>query len=369
MNKYYSRKKIKQHNAHYNVIFGERSNGKTYQVLDEGFDKYLNSGEVEQLAIIRRWDEDFIGAKSMKTCYESMMCNGDGKNVIKEKSNGKYEGVEYYGGRYFLTAKVGEKVVRTEKIIAIAFTLSSWEHSKSASFPHITTILFDEFMTRGRYLPDEFVIFQNLLSTIIRQRDNVTIWMCANTVSKFGCPYFSEMGLTRVKQMKKGDIDIYRYGNESKLVVAVEFSDSPNKRKPSDVYFAFDNPRLKMITGEGNVWEMNIYPHCPVKYKPSDVIYKYYIRFEGVLLQCNIIITDEWNFTYIHRKTTEIKDEFPLIYQPEHSPRPNIRRNILKRVDDIDRKISYYYLADKVFYQDNEIGELVRSYILFCKNA
>ena len=56
------------------------------------------------------------------------------------------------------------------------------------------TILFDEFITKGMYLTDEFMAFMNTLSTIIRQRDNVKIFMCGNTVNKFN-PYFEEMGL------------------------------------------------------------------------------------------------------------------------------------------------------------------------------
>ena len=34
-----------------------------------------------------------------------------------------------------------------------------------------------------------------------------------------------------------------------------------------DVYFAFNNPKLQMITS--GAWEMAIYPHNKVKYKPK----------------------------------------------------------------------------------------------------
>ena len=36
--KYYSLKNIQQKNATYNVIFGERSNGKTYAVLKQALE-------------------------------------------------------------------------------------------------------------------------------------------------------------------------------------------------------------------------------------------------------------------------------------------------------------------------------------------
>src|SRR5699024_5250425 len=122
------------------------------------------------------------------------------------------------------------------------------EHDKSTAYPKVKTIFFDEFLTRQYYLPDEFVTFMNVVSTIVRQRDDVIIFMCGNTVNQY-CPYFTEMGLTHVKEMNKGVIEVYKYG-ESRLKVAVEYADSISKSgKPSDVYFAFDNPNLQMITG------------------------------------------------------------------------------------------------------------------------
>ena len=39
------------------------------------------------------------------------------------------------------------------------------------------------------------LFFMNVLSTIIRDRENIKIFMLGNTVNKY-CPYFDEMGLT-----------------------------------------------------------------------------------------------------------------------------------------------------------------------------
>lgn len=364
--KYYTVKNILTKEAHYNLIFGERSNGKTYSVLEYALDLYFKTGE--QLGIIRRMEEDFVGAQSMRTCYDSLSHNGEGRNIVSEMSRGVYSGVIYYAGRYYLTVP-GEdgQDVRTDKCVALAFAISASEHYKSGSFPNITTILFDEFMTRQRYLINEFVLFQNLLSTIIRQRNNVTIFMCANTVNKYGCPYFNEMGLYRIREMKQGEIDVYTYG-ETGLCVAVEFSDSPSKSKPSDVYFAFNNPRLQMITGNGNVWEMDIYPHCPTKYAPKHILFMFFIVYEDVILQGEVILKDDLYFLFFHRKTSPLKDEDrDLIYRQDYDARPNVRRNLLARALPVENKIAELFHNDKVFYQDNEVGEIVRNYLQWCK--
>ena len=203
----------------------------------------------------------------------------------------------------------------------------------------------------------------NCLSSIIRNRTDVKIIMLGNTVNKY-CPYFKEMGLSHVKDMKAGSIDIYQYG-DSGLQVAVEFTGTNKGGKASDRYFAFDNPRLSMITGEA--WEIDIYPHCPVKYKPKEILFTYFIEFADELLQCEIILHDDLYFTFIHRKSTELKyPEKDLIYSTNFSPRPNYRRKITKPTSEFERKIADFFVKDKIFYSDNEVGEIVRNYLIWC---
>ncbi|MGC5276152.1 hypothetical protein ACPXAM_23725, partial [Escherichia coli] len=88
-------------------------------------------------------------------------------------------------------------------------------------------------------------------------------YMLGNTVNKY-CPYFAEMGLEHIPKMTQGTIDVYAYGN-SDLTVAVEYCKSPDSKvkEASHKYFAFNNPKLEMITG--GAWELNIYPHLPYK--------------------------------------------------------------------------------------------------------
>ena len=121
---YYSLKKIMQVPAQYYVIFSMRSNGKTYSVLKYALQRYFETGE--QLGIVRRWDVDFVGATSMKSCYNSLMQNGEGMNDIAILSGGKYTGVTYHDKQYFLTVwdEETQKEVRTDKIIAYAFALT-----------------------------------------------------------------------------------------------------------------------------------------------------------------------------------------------------------------------------------------------------
>lgn len=55
-NKYYSLNNILKKDAQYNIIFGQRSNGKTYAVKKYGLEKFIKTGE--QMAYVRRQDID-----------------------------------------------------------------------------------------------------------------------------------------------------------------------------------------------------------------------------------------------------------------------------------------------------------------------
>lgn len=354
--KFYSLNRILSKNADYNVIFGERSNGKTYATLKHGIETFLKTGK--QMAYIRRWREDLRGKRA-----ESLFANHTANGEIERLTNGKFNEVFYFSNKWFLSFYDAEKNKRFPDDVPFCygFCLSEQEHEKSSSYPNVTTIVFDEFLTRRIYLPDEFMLFMNLLSTIIRQRDDVKVFMLGNTVNKY-CPYFTEMGLKQVPVMEQGTIDIYKFG-EHGATVAVEYCSTIVKQKASNKYFCFDNQNLQMITG--GKWELAVYPHLPTKYKPDDVLFTYYIQFNDVTLQGNIIQVGNENFTYIHMKTTPIKDEDnSLIYSLEMNGKPNYKRKLISTASYIEQQVSRYFATDKVFYQNNEVGEIVRNYLL-----
>ena len=81
--KFYDLKAILSKNADYNVIFGERSNGKTYAALKYGLENYIKTGK--QMAYIRRWREDLRGKRA-----ESLFANHVANGLIEEMTEGKY---------------------------------------------------------------------------------------------------------------------------------------------------------------------------------------------------------------------------------------------------------------------------------------
>ena len=349
--------------AQYYILVGQRSNGKTFCVLERFIDNWWASKETESNAIIRRWEEDFNKSKGDKF-FENFITNQYRGNIIASKTNNKYNSIVWNLRAWWAVYvnEEGKEERRSPVPIAHSFAITQEGHYKSSAYPRIKDILFDEMVSRT-YLVDEFISFMNLLSTIIRLRDDLKIFMCGNTLSGY-CPYFAEMGLKNIRQMKQGDIDLYKMGKDGKMKIVVYMTDSITKHgKPSDVYFCFDNPALQMVTGE-NVWELAIYPHCPTKFKPMNIKFIYFILFDGETFQCEIIDKDKEWFTYIHRKTTPIKDEDKsIIFKQEHDYRSNFRRRITKPYDKLGKFILSFYASEKVFYQDNEVGDMISQYI------
>ena len=93
-NKYYSLNNILKKNAQYNIIFGQRSNGKTYAVKKYGLEKYIKNGE--QMAYVRRQDVD-LGKSKCDNLFADMTENG----TIADLTNGAYTHVYYYSGRIY----------------------------------------------------------------------------------------------------------------------------------------------------------------------------------------------------------------------------------------------------------------------------
>lgn len=361
-NKYYSLKNILNKNCYYNVIFGERSNGKTYACLKYGIEQFLKTGG--QIGIIRRWKEDFKIARA-RELFSALIVNGE----VEKLSKGKYNNIGFKSGVWFLynndDVKDGKVKVENQKIFAYAFALSDMEHNKSISYPRITNIIFDEFISSGVYLVNEFTLFLNTLSTIIRDRDNVKIFMLGNTVNKY-CLYFSEMGLTNITKMEQGTIDVYTYSN-NKLQVAVEYCNSLAKTKKSNFYFAFNNPNLEMITH--GKWELGTYPHLPRKYNPSEIEYIFFIDFDNNIYQCEIICGESDEFIYIHEKTTNVKNSDDLIYSIVNNSSIYYNNNIYYPRTKVERKIISYFKSNKVFFQNNSVGNAVENFLKICRGG
>lgn len=378
-------KTIKKYpDCHYYIVFGERSNGKSYSALKHCVKDFIESGYKKAFAYIRRWTDD-IRSSNMDQVFKSLQQNEKNENAIADLSNGLYNTVVYKTKCFYLAHRdeAGEIDNQVAEPLGYVFSLSESERVKSTGYPTVKNIIFEEFISEGLPMINEYIRYTSLLSTIIRNRDDVMIMMLGNTINKYNV-YFTEFGLYKAKNQVKNTVDIYQYKADDGriLKIACEYADMPDRKvKKSSIYFAFNNKNAMITNG---AWQIGSYPHLPYYYKPKEIKMMYFIKFDNEIFQAEIIkcldskenkIIDDGVassnrnvvFTYIHRKTTDIRDIHKhIVFQQIIDSHPNIRRKINQPQDDIGSFIWGFFSKEKVFYQDNEIGNAIESYLNWC---
>ena len=78
----------------YIVVYGERSNGKSYSALKYCIKMFYQSGGTSSFGYIRRWTDD-IKSSNMEQVFKSLRTNEKGDNAIAEVTKGEYNDVEY----------------------------------------------------------------------------------------------------------------------------------------------------------------------------------------------------------------------------------------------------------------------------------
>lgn len=356
---YYNIAPIDATGAIYRLIVGQRSNGKTYSVCKHIVEDYFNEGK--RGAYIRRYEES-ITPKNLQSLFNPHL------QLIWELSEHKWNSIFYRAKEFHLCAidSEGKIIAKDDTAFCITAAINTSENTKGEDRGEVHTIVFDEFMTRSGYLNNEFVRFMNLLSTLIRDRENAVVYMLANTVNKY-CPYFAEMGLKHIDKLAQGEIAIYNYGS-SDLTVAVELCDEVQATKQTaSKYFAFDNPQLQMITR--GAWEFQIYPRAPYKILPEDIVLKFYIQFAEQLLACEVVhstLKQYCNdvFIFVHPQTKDISiDDNTIMYVSDFSScRMHVR--FLKDQPTEGHKLIYSLIQRKaVCFSDNDTGEVFRNWL------
>lgn len=357
---YYSYHNIDKLDATYNLIIGQRANGKTFGWCRKAIDAYIDEGLPS--AYIRRLDEQ-IRPTNMSHLFAPH------EDYITQKTNGKYNAIIYrlhafYFARYEKTATGGDKKTAQDKNpFCRTYAISTAETTKGADAGELKYVCFDEFMTRMHYLNNEFVLFQNLLSSLIRTRSGVKIYMLANTVNKY-CPYFADMGLRNVSKQKQGTIDIYKMG-KSDTTIAVEYCAKSEVSVLTSKYFAFDNPQLDMISS--GAWEIALYRHAPPQINDYRIMISFFVLFDNQTVQGDVYMYKGYPVILYHAKTTPVKD-------PDHSImyiQDTIDGNPLHQVDlrvaptKAQKLVLDLMHYQKAFYANNEIGEVINNWMKY----
>ena len=360
--KYYDISEIDKTKAVYRLIIGERSNGKTYACIEKVIKAYFKNGKPS--AYVRRFKEE-LAPSNMQ-----MLINPHNE-LIERLSSGKYNSTDFRTGAFWLTYKDddGKILLRSKEPILYTAALSTWEKQKGQDRGEINYFIFDEFLTRTRYLQNEFNKFANCHSSFVRSREGVITYLIANTVNTYSI-YWEEFGIYNIEKIKQGQIYFYEYNNK-KLTLALEYCLHATSRAKVEYYYAFDNPSLDMIkTGE---WEEDKYPHLEnFSVDETTMIFKFFVHFERNIVVGEIHQDGPNLFIFFHPyggSNYKIKDT-DLVYT--NHPTTNATwlhafqyiPSYTKNLQETCRTIQWLMSTNQIFYSSNSVGEIIRNFIL-----
>lgn len=259
---HYNMDNIESKGAIYNLIYGEKSNGKSWQVKHKrGILKYLKTGK--RFVLLRRWREDITNL-----WIEQYFADVDVAGLTKNKYNCI---VNYRKVLYLAIASEDGKVVRGDKI-GYVMALSTEQHYSGGSFLDVEDIIFEEFQERGNYLRDEAAKLEILYSTIDRKRGVTRVWLVGNAISKIN-PYIQDWNLDKViRKQKQGDIDVITIHNEENdVTIAIEYCMSSGGKQMS----------IKNQMIDKGIWQSDNQPKLKKSYNEYEVIYIIGFFFKG----------------------------------------------------------------------------------------
>lgn len=340
--------------AKYFTIVTERASGKTTNVLLYGLVCNKLFGTVIQY--IRR-DDSMLAPKNAKSLMETIIYNG----YVEKLTGGKYNNMIYKSRRWYYCKYEDDVLVDTAKdpCVQCLSVDNSEVYKSSLNQPNGDFIVFDEMCSR-RHLPDEFILFCDILSTIIRSRtEGITIWMLGNTIDRYDY-YFDELEIADyMKYLQIGENALVKTSKGTPIYIEVF---SPKKRtmkeKVNRIFFGFKNSKLNAITGED--WLIVPYQHIDRCDEREIIDRSHFIVYENNLIQLDIVNSEKYGVHVIAHKSTNTEFE-GVYYTTDHLK--DIRYRFRYGFSPVDRMIWTLYDRKKFFYATNSDAAIVQKYV------
>ena len=167
-----------------NMIVGTRGTGKTSAAKIEALQHYEKTGK--KTVWVRRYTKELDKIIPTFLGGVEQLRNPDGSLAISDLS------------RYQVQKKSIVDVQGKDKTEVITFIpLTTALYMKSADFSQYDYMVFDEFLIpvgSVRYIKNEVFLFLELINSIVRLRDNFTVFCLANHISNFN-PYYDYFNL------------------------------------------------------------------------------------------------------------------------------------------------------------------------------
>lgn len=342
--RYYRLTNILKHKAQYNVLLGQKSNGKSYAIKEHVLMKAYHN--ISQFVYMRRYQMD-VKTSDVEFYFSDM--------PIYSITNGEYTCVVAYRNQLYF-GNFDEETCKVVKgpVIGRYVYLSGYNHFNSQAFPGIGDIVYEEFVTDSMYIDNEPTLLQKFVSTIARDNPDVQVWMIGNTISRV-CPYFEDWQLRNIPRQKPGTIDEYRFTRfdeetqqEIETLIAVEYCESNGS-----VSGLFFGKAAEHITG--GQWQTREMPKMPGKRSDYAMLYELVlsdIGFNFVLqLMCDPYTGGQFVFVYPHSGRRQISRKITNVFSAD--PLTTTSLNVKIKAEEKMRELIN---SGKICYSDNLTG-------------
>ena len=269
---------------------GQRTNGKSFWWLAICIMEYFEFGY--GIGYVRRLKEECTNSAIEEYFQDT--------NFLKWlKDNYGFDGVickEKY--MYFIAYDENGKIIKEQTTkFGKAFALSTSRSNKSLHYDFIENLLFEEFITDGGYLANEWKRWNNLMSTVYRDRQGRVI-LIGNTIER-NCPYFREMGVNILK-LKQGTISHF-HDDKDNIDFIVEYTGETQQKNKM-----FVGQVAKQISkGE---WDSNKYPHLFCDIDEQEKLFRFYYCYNEFCFKCVCFIFDDKKYLFIRPYNKEKLD-------------------------------------------------------------
>ena len=276
---YWKIERLDEQGATINIAYGERSNGKSYQVkhkkgvlnyLQETpsyVDSYKDKGNIlkqlipsgKKFVLLRRWKEE-ISTEKIEQYFNDV--------DVVDLTDGNFNCISMYKKRLYLANYNNENGKTTRgPLIGYVCALSTEQNYAGGSYLDVTDIIFEEWMTRSTYIANEPDKFMNFYSTIDRKKGTTRVWMVGNSISRVS-PYISDWDLHSIfSTLKQGQIatkwiptgETDDDGIPIEVKIAIEYCESSGRSS-----FVIGKHSAMLNKGD---WQSDPQPHLPKSIK------------------------------------------------------------------------------------------------------
>ena len=328
------------------MILGQRSDGKTYGFVHDAISEFIASGTPS--AYIRRFDE------SLKKHMISDLCKPHDKYIAR-KTKKQWLDTALKSKRFYFHKEEDNKGIYAPNPFLYTFALNTWETAKGADSGEFAYVIFDEFVSASKYLPNEWNIFENVLSSVLRNRGKSKIIMLGNPINQI-CPYFDEFGLD-VHKMKPGDI-VYKIAQSGAKMKFCYLPPMDKKRRFTAKFFDFKE-NSSITTG---YWDFGEFPHLPGGMtKKADFLGKFHVLFRKQFAVCEFYHYNGVIFAFWRPGNDEriLDDKETVTFSDAHI----FQNNYFTAWDNFSEFGKLYtecVKQNRQYFADNRTGNLVK---------